>query len=244
MKRPLSEKSSVEEIRNRFDQDVERFSQLQTGQQATMDAPLVMELITQAALAATPHVERCLDIGCGAGNQTMMLLQQANRDLTCDLCDLSKPMVEKAVERVSAATLEPVTGFVGDFRDLEFEEEAYDVLLAGAVLHHLREEEDWETVFEKIHRLLRPGGSVWISDLVFHAVPAVQERMWQRYAEYLIDLGGKDYQEKVFAYIDEEDSPRSVTFQLELLRKVGFAEVELLHKNSCFAAFGAVKSSA
>jgi tRNA (cmo5U34)-methyltransferase len=33
-----------------------------------------------------------------------------------------------------------------------------------------------------------------------------------------------------------------VTYQLNLLRKVGFQAVELLHKNACFAAFGAVKS--
>jgi len=30
-------------------------------------------------------------------------------------------------------------------------------------------------------------------------------------------------------------------FQLDLLRAVGFAAVEALHKNGCFAAFGAVK---
>jgi hypothetical protein len=46
------------------------------------------------------------------------------------------------------------------------------------------------------------------------------------------------------AYIELEDSPRPVTWQLDLLRRVGFGQVELLHKNSCFAAFGAVKSAA
>ncbi len=65
--------------------------------------------------------------------------------------------------------------------------------------------------------------------------------MWERYAEYLRSVGGKEYQEKVFDYIDKEDSPRSVTYQLDLLRRVGFDYIELLHKNSCFAAFGAVK---
>ena len=54
-------------------------------------------------------------------------------------------------------------------------------------------------------------------------------------------LGGVEYRDKVFAYIDREDSPRPVTYQLDLLRRVGFGQVELLHKNSCFAAFGAVK---
>jgi tRNA (cmo5U34)-methyltransferase len=45
----------------------------------------------------------------------------------------------------------------------------------------------------------------------------------------------------VFDYIDREDSPRPVAYQLDLLRRVGFSEVDLLHKNSCFAAFGGEK---
>jgi hypothetical protein len=45
----------------------------------------------------------------------------------------------------------------------------------------------------------------------------------------------------VFDYIDREDSPRPVAYQLDLLRRVGFSEVDLLHKNSCFAAFGGKK---
>lgn len=47
MSTPLENKSSIDEIRNRFDNDVERFSNLEKGQSATIDAPLAMELITQ-----------------------------------------------------------------------------------------------------------------------------------------------------------------------------------------------------
>ena len=50
-----SVKSTVDEIRQRFDADVERFSNLETGQSATMDSPLAMELIAQVAAATTPH---------------------------------------------------------------------------------------------------------------------------------------------------------------------------------------------
>lgn len=62
------------------------------------------------------------------------------------------------------------------------------------------------------------------------------------YAQYLCSLHGESYRDKVFAYIDEEDSPRSVIYQLDLLREAGFEHIELLHKNSCFAAFGAIKA--
>ncbi len=46
MSTPIEKKLSLEEIRHRFDSDVERFSNLETGQTATIDAPLAMELIT------------------------------------------------------------------------------------------------------------------------------------------------------------------------------------------------------
>ena len=36
-------KSTVQQIRARFDGDVDRFSDLETGQSATLDAPLVLE---------------------------------------------------------------------------------------------------------------------------------------------------------------------------------------------------------
>lgn len=76
--RPTAEgngmKSSVDEIRRRFDADVERFSNLQTGQSATVDAPLAMSLVAEAAAAVTPHARHVLDVGCGAGNYTLKLL--------------------------------------------------------------------------------------------------------------------------------------------------------------------------
>ena len=66
-------KASVEEIRNRFDNDVERFSNLDTGQVSTIDAPLVMELIAQAAAACNSAATELLDLGCGAGNYSIKL---------------------------------------------------------------------------------------------------------------------------------------------------------------------------
>ena len=237
----MTEKSTIEEIRKRFDTDVERFSNLETGQVATIDAPLSMELITEAAVAATPRILRVLDIGCGAGNNTIRLARIYKDDFACDLCDLSHPMLKRAYHRVSKETNGDVRIFEGDFRNLDFEESAYDVIFAAAVLHHLRDDRDWDTTFRKIHNILRPGGSLWITDLVTHESLEVHNLMWKRYGHYLEQLGGPEYRQEVFQYIEKEDSPRPLTFQLDLMRKVGFSSVEVLHKNSCFAAFGGIK---
>lgn len=240
MGRALNQKSSVEEIKIRFDNDVERFSDLESGQTSTVDAPLAMELITRAAIQTTADISKVLDIGCGAGNNAIKLSQYAS-PFDCDLVDLSQTMLDRAYTRIAAVNSGRISKYQGDFRSLDLPEQAYDVIIAAAVLHHLRDDRDWETTFSKIYRLTAPGGSFWITDLVSHETESVQNMMWSRYSEYLSSVGGESYRDKVFEYIDKEDSPRPVTYQLDLLRKVGFKHVELLHKNSCFAAFGAIK---
>jgi tRNA (cmo5U34)-methyltransferase len=233
-------KSTVEEIQRRFDADVERFSNLETGQSATVDAPLAMALVAEAAAATTPHARHVLDVGCGAGNYTLKLLEHLP-DLDATLIDLSLPMLDRARERVSRATSGRIATIQGDIRHVELPEGAFDIVLSAAVLHHLRTDQEWRNVFTAFHRALRPGGSVWVFDLVESSIPAVGQLMRRRYGEYLIRLKDEAYRDYVFAYVEKEDTPRPMLFQLDLFRQVGFAQVEVLHKNVCFAAFGAVK---
>jgi tRNA (cmo5U34)-methyltransferase len=233
-------KSTVEEIRRRFDADVERFSNLETGQSATVDAPLAMALVAEAAATTTPHARHVLDVGCGAGNYTLKLLEHLP-DLEATLIDLSRPMLDRARERVSRATAGRITTIQGDIREVRLPEGAFDIVLAAAVLHHLRADEEWRDVFAAFHGPLRPGGSVWVFDLVESSIPAVGQRMRRGFGTYLAGLKDEAYRDHVFAYVEKEDTPRPRLFQLDLLRQVGFSHVEVLHKNVCFAAFGALK---
>ena len=234
-------KSTVEQIRQRFDADVERFSNLQTGQSATIDAPLAMELVAAAAAAATPQARHVLDVGCGAGNYTLKLLESLpNLDVT--LVDLSQPMLARALERVRAATSGEIKTVQGDIREIALGEANFDVILASAVLHHLRSDAEWQQVFSAFYRALRPGGSIWIFDLVESTIPAVEGLMHERYGHYLSALKDDAYRDHVFAYVAQEDTPKPLVYQLDLLRQVGFGQVDVLHKNVCFAAFGGLKS--
>jgi tRNA (cmo5U34)-methyltransferase len=233
-------KSTVEEIKKRFDQDVERFSNLDTGQLSTIDAKISLELITEAAKRIAPDANNLLDIGCGAGNYTLMMLQKLPR-LDCSLVDLSRPMLDKAFERVSGQTRNKVETLLGDIREVELPEDHFDIILAGAVLHHLREDGDWEKVFKKLFNLLRRGGCLMISDLVVQDTEPLNEYIWEQYGDYLQKVGGEEYRDKVLDYIAKEDSPRSISYQLDLMKRVGFSHVEILHKNMCFGAFGGIK---
>lgn len=240
MKSDYSEKATNEEIKTRFDNDVERFSNLETGQQTTIDAPLTMELCTEAAKYINPNATELLDIGCGAGNYSLKMLSKIP-NLNCTLNDLSMPMLERAKERVSAQTNGKVSIIQDDMRNLDLPNNHFDIVLAAATLHHLRTDADWELVFTKIYNALRPGGSIWISDLITHDSKLINKLFQDKYRAYLETLGGPEYGQKVFDYIEYEDTPRSLNYQLALLNKVGFKEIEILHKNSYFAAFGGIK---
>ena len=233
-------KSTVDQIRQRFDGDVERFSNLETGQSATIDALLVLDLITTVAAATNPDATHVLDIGCGAGNYTLKLLQHLP-DLNVTLIDLSKPMLDRALQRIGAASDSNITTLQGDIRKIPLPDRHYDIIMAAAVFHHLRDDAEWEAVFGKCYSALKPGGSLWISDLIAHDDPAVQAVLWQRYGEYLTQLKGEAYRDQVFAYIEQEDTPRPLLYQVHLLKQVGFRTVEVLHKNAAFAAFGGIK---
>ena len=233
-------KSTVEQIRARFDNDVERFSNLSTGQSAQIDSPLILELISSSAAATNPSATQLLDVGCGAGNYTLKLLQKLP-NLNVTLIDLSKPMLDRAQQRIRPATTGAITPMQGDIRDLDLPRERFDIILAAAVLHHLRGDDEWLAVFQKFHAALKPSGSLWISDFISHQLPAVQQIMWQRYGQYLTNLKDETYRDQVFAYTDQEDTPRDLIFQFDTLRQAGFKQIELLHKNNCFAAFGAIK---
>lgn len=240
MKIDYSTKSTNEEIRNRFDNDVERFSNLETGQATTIDAPITMEFCTEAAKYVNPNAIDLLDIGCGAGNYTLKMLSKIS-NLNCTLNDLSLPMLTRAQQRVAPQTTGKVTIIQDDMRNLDLADESFDIVLAAATFHHLRDDADWEHVFSKLYKALRPGGSIWISDLITHDTLPLEKLFYQRYSDYLDTLGGPEYREKVLTYVDHEDTPRSINFQTDLLKKVGFKSVEILHKNSYFAAFGAIK---
>jgi tRNA (cmo5U34)-methyltransferase len=240
----MKRKSTPEQIRQRFDADVERFSNLDTGQEAAMDSRACMEMIARGAAmsVSSADVVDVLDIGCGAGNYTLMFLQQraaaSEASATrCTLLDLSLPMLDRASARIADAGGTVVHTHHSDVRLASLGVGRFDVILAASVLHHLRGDDEWADVFRKLHAALKPAGSLWVFDLIDDDDPAVRRLMHERYGEYLVALKGEAYRDKVFAYVDDEDTPRSLEFQRRTAVGAGFAGFTVLHKNGPFAAY-------
>jgi len=59
-----------------------------------------------------------------------------------------------------------VTTIQNDIRSLELDEAGCDLILASAVLHHLRTDDEWQSVFAKFYRSFAAGRIDWIFDLI------------------------------------------------------------------------------
>ncbi len=87
-------------------------------------------------------------------------------NLDATLIDLSQPMLDRVRERVSRATTGRITTIQADIREARLPDGEFDIVLAAAVLNYLRADEEWLDVLTALHWALRPGGSVWVFDLV------------------------------------------------------------------------------
>jgi len=156
-------------------------------------------------------------------------------------------MLDRAVERIKPQTTGTLRTLQGDMRELDLGEKGFDIIVTASTLHHLRTDDQWEAMYHKMFTALRPRGSLWVFDMIEHDHPALEKMMRARYGDYLYHLkgggeAGTVYREKVFAYIAEEDTPRSLGYQLALLQKSGFSNIEVLHKSVMGAAFGGFRT--
>lgn len=233
-------KATSEDIRKKFDKEVHKYENLDSGQLSAMDSVLIMNTVSEYARAVHPNAKELLDIGCGAGNYTLKTLEFMSKT-NCTLVDLSSNMLKKAEERISKQTTGTITSVHGDIREIYLPDNKFDIVIAATSLHHLREEHEWENVFLKIYRSMNPGGIFIISDLVLHDHPGINEAAWKYYWDYLLEAGGEELKQWVYEQIDIEDSPRSLNFQTNLMKKCGFSFVEILYRKSVFAAICGIK---
>lgn len=102
--------------------------------------------------------ERCLEIGCGTGKNTVWLAERAKQ---VTAVDLSGGMIAKAKEKIGpsdrvAFKQADVTG------EWTFCDGHYDLITFSLVLEHIK---DLEPVFKNAADVLRPGGHVYIGEL-------------------------------------------------------------------------------
>lgn len=162
-------------------------------------------------------VDRVLDLGCGDGRLTALVLHARPGASDAVGVDSSPPMLDLARERFAD---EPRASLVEhDLTERLPDLGAFDAVVAGFAIHHLTHDRK-QDLFREIAGILRPGGVFANLEVVECATPELQAEFYER-----IERPGGDPQD-VLAPIEP---------QLEWMRAGGLEQVDCMWRWRGFA---------
>ena len=164
------------------------------------------------AVAGLNLGETVLDLGSGAGFDGLLAARKVGPTGRLIGVDMTDAMLEKARANAGMARLDNVEFRKGDIEALPVEDGCVDVVISNCVLNLVP---DKDRAFREIHRVLRPGGRLAVSDMAWPAEPpaAVREDL-----EALVGcIGGAlvldDYVDRLrragFARVEVEEHPEA-----------------------------------
>jgi ubiquinone/menaquinone biosynthesis C-methylase UbiE len=149
-------------VRDEFTRQAETFS----ASAAITDAALTQRFVTALGEAAQGAV---LDVACGPGILSAAIAKTAREVVAFDL---TPEMLKKAKQRCGEAGLTNVAFREGNATELPFADAAFDAVVTRLSVHHF---DDPQRVMSEIFRVLKPGGSFVLADVISSEVPAESE---------------------------------------------------------------------
>jgi ubiquinone/menaquinone biosynthesis C-methylase UbiE len=108
------------------------------------------------------RADRVLDVATGGGHTALAFAGIARRVIAYDL---TEPMLAAARGHARARGAATVEFVAGDAGALPFRDESFDVVTCRTAAHHFA---DLPAAVRQIHRVLRPGGSLLLQDILGH----------------------------------------------------------------------------
>lgn len=171
------------------------------------------------AFLALPHPETLalIDLGCGTGAAA---IYAAGAFKSVTAVDISEAMLAQAREK-AGGKFDNLRFVSGGFLSYEHAGEPADVVITKAAFHHLPD--FWKQVaLQRINRMLKLGGVLYIHDVVFRFEPQEYADKINAWVRRLGDLAGEAFRRDIEAHIRDEYS----TFDWILkgmLERAGFA---------------------
>jgi arsenite methyltransferase len=106
--------------------------------------------------------ERVLDLGSGAGTDSLVAAQMVGEEGHVTGIDMTPAMLEKAQAAADEMGMTNVEFVAGEAEQLPFPDASFDVVISNGVIDLIP---DKDAVFSEIHRVLLPGGRIQVADV-------------------------------------------------------------------------------
>ncbi len=123
------------------------------------------------SLGALARGEHVLDIGSGAGTDSLVAAQMVGPRGRVVGIDMTPEMLAKARGAAEEAAITHVEFVHGEVEELPFADQTFDVVISNGVIDLIP---DKDAVFSGIYRVLRPGGRIQFADVTIQ-VPVSEE---------------------------------------------------------------------
>jgi tRNA (cmo5U34)-methyltransferase len=157
-----------------------------------------------------PDPRAVLDLGCGDGRLTALVLEARPETASVVAVDLSAPMLEHAHARFDDDPRVEIRRW--DLNEPVTPLGSFDVVVTGFAVHHLDDDRK-QALLVEIGQSLRPGGLFANLEIVASATPEL-------HAEFLAAIGR--------TADDPEDRLVDIETQLDWMRAAGLTQVDCL----------------
>jgi arsenite methyltransferase len=155
--------------------------------------------------------ETVLDLGSGAGIDVFLAAREVGPSGRVIGVDMTAAMIERARANAENGRFVNTEFRLGEIEHLPVADSSVDVIISNCVINLSPEKEQ---VFSEAYRVLKPGGRLLVSDLVWLAPPPAEVRSS---VEALVGcVAGASLKDEY----------------LSLMRRAGFSDVEVVQQNT------------